>query len=100
MRSITPSQRKALNVGDKGCRWPGCDRRPTWTDGHHLKHWNRGGPSDLPNLILLCKRHHWMAHEGHWQVVKADDGQKILAIPPPLDVYRQLTCGPDAKVAS
>jgi hypothetical protein len=35
-----------------------------------------------------------------WQIVKADDGQKILAIPPPLDVYRQLTRGPDAKVAS
>jgi hypothetical protein len=41
-----------------------------------------------------------MAHEGHWQIVKTDDGQKILAIPPQLDVYRQLTRGPDAKVAS
>ncbi|MEO8744280.1 MAG: hypothetical protein ABI401_03075 [Candidatus Dormibacter sp.] len=31
--------------------------------------------------VLLCHRHHWMVHEGHWQLVKSDDG-KILAIPP------------------
>ena len=98
-RVISPSQRKALHVRDKGCRWPGCDRRPTWTEGHHLDHWNKGGTSNLPNLALLCKRHHWMAHEGHWQVVKTDDGQ-ILAIPPQLDIYRQLARGPDVKDAS
>jgi hypothetical protein len=83
-RVISPSQRRALNVRDKGCRWPGCDRTATWTEGHHLNHWIRGGPGDMPNLVLLCHRHHWMAHEGKWQVVKTDEG-KILAIPPQLD---------------
>jgi len=87
-RVISPVQRKALNVRDKGCRWPGCDRTATWTDGHHLKHWIRGGGGDLPNLVLLCGRHHWMAHEGKWQVVKTDEGQ-ILAIPPQLDLYER-----------
>ena len=87
-RVISPSQRKALNVRDKGCRWPGCDRTATWAEGHHLKHWIRGGPSDLPNLALLCARHHWMAHEGKWQLVKTVEG-KFLAIPPQLDVYQK-----------
>jgi hypothetical protein len=98
-RTISPSQRKALHVRDKGCRWPGCDRRPTWTDGHHLDHWNRGGPSDLHNLILLCKRHHWMAHEGKWQVVKTDDGG-VVAVPPQLGIYQRFARGPDVKDAS
>jgi hypothetical protein len=92
-RVISPSQRRALSVRDKGCRWPGCDRPATWTEGHHIDHWIRGGPGDLPNLILLCHRHHWMAHEGKWQVVKTDEGQ-ILAIPPPLDIYQRFARGP------
>ena len=98
-RVISPSQRKALKVRDKGCRWPGCDRTATWTSGHHIEHWIKGGAGDLLNLVLLCHRHHWMAHEGKWQVVKTDDGQ-ILAIPPQLDIYRQLARGPDIEAAS
>src|SRR6267378_2033164 len=67
-RRIRGSTRRALNVRDKGCRWPGCDRPASYTSGHHLKHWIRGGPTDLPNLVLLCHRHHWMVHEGGWQI--------------------------------
>jgi hypothetical protein len=92
-RVITPPQSRALKARDKGCRFPGCDRPATWTSGHHLVHWIRGGPTDLPNLVLLCFRHHWMVHEGRWQLVKTDDG-KMLAIPPQLDLHQQLAGGP------
>jgi len=44
-------------------------------------HWVHGGSTDLDNLILLCFRHHWMVHEGKWQLVRSDDG-RMLAIPP------------------
>ena len=93
-RVITPSQRRALNVRDKGCRFPGCDRPATWTSGHHIVHWIRGGPGDLPNLVLLCYRHHWMVHEGQWQLIKTDDG-RILALPPRLDLHQRLPRGSD-----
>jgi len=92
-RVITPAQSKGLRVRDKGCRFPGCDRTATYTSGHHLVHWIKGGSTDLPNLVLLCHRHHWMVHEGNWQLVKTDD-EKILAIPPQLDLYRLLGRGP------
>jgi hypothetical protein len=85
-RVISPAQKRALDVRDKGCRFPGCDRPATWTSGHHLVHWIRGGSTDLPNLALLCYRHHWMVHEGRWQLVKTDDGG-VLAIPPTFDLY-------------
>jgi Domain of unknown function (DUF222) len=98
-RVISPAQRRALNVRDKGCRWPGCDRPAPWTSGHHLVHWIRGGAGDMPNLVLLCYRHHWMVHEGGWQLVKTDDGQ-MLAIPPQLDLYQQLARGPGVKAAA
>src|SRR6202165_4841810 len=66
-RVITPSQRRALNVRDKGCRFPGCDRAATWTSGHHIVHGLRGGPGDVPNVVLLCYRHHWMGHATQWR---------------------------------
>jgi hypothetical protein len=98
-RVVTPSQRRALKARDKGCRWPGCDRPATWSEGHHLDHWIRGGRSDLANFVLLCHRHHWMAHEGKWQVVKTAEGD-ILAIPPQLDIYQRFARGPDVEAAS
>jgi hypothetical protein len=79
-RTISGPQRKALKVRDCGCTWPGCDRPVSMTEGHHLNHWIHNGPGDLPNLTLLCYRHHWMVHEGGWQIVRTDDG-RMLAIP-------------------
>jgi hypothetical protein len=91
-RVISAPQRKALNARDGGCTWPGCDRPASWTSGHHLHHWARGGPGDLPNLTLLCYRHHWNVHEGNWQLVRGDDG-RILTVPPTLTLG--LPRGPD-----
>ena len=80
-RSISGSQRRALVVRDKGCRFPGCDRPPDWTDAHHLHHWADGGKHVMKNLALLCRRHHRMVHEGGWQLGITADGN-IAAVPP------------------
>jgi hypothetical protein len=80
-RTVSGPARKALNARDRHCCWPGCDRPPTYSSGHHLVHWIHGGSSDLPNLALLCYRHHWMVHEGQWQIVRAEDGL-MVTIPP------------------
>ena len=80
-RTIQGPTRKALNVRDQHCIWTGCERPASYSAGHHLVHWIHGGPSDLPNLALLCYRHHWMVHEGNWQLVRGEDG-RFLTIPP------------------
>jgi hypothetical protein len=80
-RTISGPARKALNVRDRGCTWPGCERPASWCDGHHLEHWAHGGTNDPPNLTLLCGRHHWMVHEGNWQIARDSDG-RMLTIPP------------------
>jgi hypothetical protein len=59
---VPPSLRRAVIVRDRGCRFPGCDRPHTWCDAHHVVHWADGGPTALPNLVLLCRRHHRMIH--------------------------------------
>jgi len=61
-------------------------------------HWIKGGPTDLPNLVLLCYRHHWMVHEGGWQVVRVD-GERLRAIPPTLDFYQRFARGPSTAAA-
>ena len=80
-RSISGSQRKALVARDKGCRFPGCDRPPDWTDAHHIQHWADGGKHVMENLVLLCRRHHRKVHEEGWRLVAVGDGD-VAAVPP------------------
>ena len=73
-RTVSPAQRRALTIRDRGCVFPGCDRPPGWCDGHHIVHWADGGPTDLANLALLCHHHHKAIHEGGWSMARAPDG--------------------------
>ena len=79
-RSTSASTRRALRIRDKGCRWPGCDRQVNWSTPHHIEFWTKGGPTNLPNLVLLCYYHHRLVHEGGWQVVKT--GREFRFVPP------------------
>lgn len=97
-RVIAPAQRRALRVRDKTCRWPGCDRPASYTSGHHLVHWIHNGPTDLDNLVLLCHRHHWMVHEGGWQIVRTED-RSYSVVPPQLDRFSAMARGPDTRAA-
>jgi hypothetical protein len=91
-RVIDGALSKALKIRDQHCRWPGCERSASYCDGHHLVHWIHGGPTDLDNLVLLCRRHHRMVHEGDWQLIKTEDGQIVTIAP---TVTFGLPRGPD-----
>jgi Domain of unknown function (DUF222)/HNH endonuclease len=80
-RVVPGATRRALIARDRGCRFPGCDCPPAWTDAHHVKHWADGGPTTLDNLILLCRRHHRLVHEEGWTLELAQD-RELVAIPP------------------
>ena len=67
-RVIPAGLRRALAHRDKGCAWHGCDYPAAWTDAHHIQHWADDGPTSLDNLVLLCRRHHRMTHEGGGQL--------------------------------
>jgi hypothetical protein len=82
-RTRTPStaQHRALAHRDRGCGFPGCDAPAHYCDAHHIVHWTAGGPTDLDNLVLLCRRHHVLCHEGRWRLVRQAGGE-IRALPP------------------
>jgi hypothetical protein len=66
MRTTPPPIRRALEVRDRGCRFPGCGVR--FADAHHIEHWADGGETSLENLILLCPHHHRLLHEGGFRM--------------------------------
>jgi hypothetical protein len=80
-RVISKAQRRALVHRDRHCAFPGCRRPPRNCDAHHLVTWLEGGPTDLDNLVLLCRRHHVLVHEGGWRLTRLPDGT-IDAKPP------------------
>jgi len=80
-RTATPRMRRALAARDRHCVWPGCDRPPTWCDGHHTRWWSRGGITAVDEMSLLCGRHHRKVHRGH-RLVRGPDGH-VQVIPPP-----------------
>ena len=65
---------RALRSRDGGCRFPGCTNT-RFVDGHHIKHWADGGETSLDNLVLLCRRHHHLVHEGGFACEKSADGE-------------------------
>src|SRR5580700_3026052 len=92
-RVVSEPGRRALTARDGHCTWRDCDRPASRSAAHHLVHWIHGGTSDLDNLVLLCHRHHWMVHEGGWQIVRSDDG-RMLTIPPAV-TFGASSRGPD-----
>ena len=78
-RTIPAHIRTALNLRDQGCRFPGCDRPPAWTDGHHIIYWP-DGPTEVDNLVSLCRPHHRAVHEQGWRIHIADG---IAVVDPP-----------------
>ncbi|TFC89179.1 DUF222 domain-containing protein [Cryobacterium sp. TMT4-31] len=93
-RLFNRAQRRALAARDGGCRWPGCDRPPAFTEAHHIEHWLRDhGRTDINQGILLCHAHHLLLHNQHWQIFEntgrywlrppttIDPGQTLIEMP-------------------
>ena len=73
-RLFVGKTRRLLELRDRGCAFPGCDRPPSWCHGHHIQAWIDGGPTTVANGVLLCGTHHRLIHQGAWRVRIAADG--------------------------
>ena len=100
-RSAPQRLRRALEIRDRFCQFPGCGVPARQTHAHHLDHWAAGGATTLDNMILLCGFHHRGYHDGGCRITRkagcvtfeTDDGhvigQRLLA-----PVEQQMTFPP------
>jgi hypothetical protein len=80
-RTISPPLRRALWARDRGCSFPGCDRRSGYLHAHHIQHWAHGGPTTPENTTLLCSLHHRLVHEGGFGLRRGGDGRLLFTGP-------------------
>jgi hypothetical protein len=88
-RLANRAQRRALHALYRTCAL--CDTPFEFTKIHHV-HWStHGGPTNIDNLLPLCRHHHGLVHEGGWQLqlwpertleVTRPDGQVSIHGPP------------------
>ena len=91
-RVPTRKERQAMNLQQKHCQGRGCHRPASQCSPHHVVWYSRSHLTKISEMVLLCPHHHWMVHEGGWDVaLKADGG--VLFIPP-------FARGPTASVAA
>src|SRR5262245_44534088 len=62
-----------LTYRDGECRFPGRGSK-RFAHAHHIVWWQRGGRTDLENLVLVCTFHHRLVHEYGWRVRRNEDG--------------------------
>ena len=86
-RLVPASLRRALVVRDVGC--VRCGAPAAWCQGHHVRHWSEGGPTDLGNLALLCGRCHREIHRGYWGLIIGEDGHPWIVPPKRIDRHRK-----------
>ena len=79
-RAATAAQKLALTARDKQCI--GCGMRASACDAHHITWWDKGGTTDITNLVLLCPKCHKKVHKHSYEVVRAPNGQYRLRPPP------------------
>jgi hypothetical protein len=72
-REPSPAMMRQLRYRDGECRFPGCGAR-RFTQAHHIVWWERGGTTDLSNLVLVCAFHHKVVHELGWGLRRDPSG--------------------------
>ena len=88
--AIPDAIRRAVILRDKHCSWPGgCDRRPSVSDVHHVRHRKDGGPTSVNDCALLCQYHHdHCIHRHGWKFELLPDGSTRATSPDGRHVIR------------
>jgi hypothetical protein len=98
-RLFNHRQRVGMAARDGGCRFPGCNRPPSWTEAHHIDEWLLDhGKTDIADGILLCRHHHLLTHNNGWKVQRSGGGYWVVP-PASVDAERRPIAAPSRSAA-
>jgi len=60
------------------CAVVDCDRPAWWCDGHHLTAWSEDGDTSVTEGVLICSRHHTLAHQPRFTLQRQGPGHVRL----------------------
>ncbi|MDQ0925319.1 hypothetical protein QF038_003827 [Pseudarthrobacter sp. W1I19] len=63
---LTKAMKKALQLRDGRCAFPGCNNPSLDNEADHLTAWQHGGTTGISNLAQLCPKHHRLKHNSGW----------------------------------
>ncbi len=69
-----------------------------FVDANHIRHWANGGETSIDNLVLLCRHHHRLVHEGGFGVDRAANGQIRFSRPNGLTIEEHPRLPPTGSV--
>jgi len=76
LRLASDAQWRGLVVRDGGCAI--CAAAPAVCEAHHVIPWLVGGPTDIDNLVLLCRHHHHLVHDDGYLLRRGADGWDLV----------------------
>lgn len=72
---LTKAMKKALQIRDGKCTFPGCNNPSPDNDTDHLQAWQHGGTTGISNLAQLCPKHHRLKHNSGWEPTPATQNE-------------------------
>ncbi|TFC05041.1 HNH endonuclease, partial [Cryobacterium adonitolivorans] len=73
--------RRYLQARDQTCQGIGCNRRASLSEIDHTRAWNTGGPTDVDNLVHLCKSCHRLKHQSSFTTSQGPGGALTWTTP-------------------
>ncbi|UEL29734.1 HNH endonuclease signature motif containing protein [Pseudarthrobacter sp. L1SW] len=68
---LTKAMKKAVQLRDGRCTFPGCNNPSPDNEADHLQAWQHGGATGISNLAQLCPKHHRLKHNTGWRPTPA-----------------------------
>jgi hypothetical protein len=72
--TVLPAMKLQVRSRDGICQAPRCAMEATRCEAHHIDHADDGGPTELWNLLALCKFHHQRHHDGVFDILRSPEG--------------------------